>query len=322
MEKGEADPGPARPTAANDNLSADEAARAVGHGAQDERVDDDDVTHREERHQPAADPSVGGDRPQREVGVGGGPRCGPAMLKKIDTSIQHIVYCRQGRPPGVPVSAYLSHLLAFAGAARGDALDQGAPGQIGDRIPALGPHLGPSTNESRRIRSPPGRFHSPPSPEPIRRTGSPSLNVLPEDRMAPSPVCPPIRFRPAAYRTATEPLTIRYTDGTEPQWCAGHLSGAVQWFGGVTYALTKRKMRSRQRWRGHGLGVLAGGMLARLGVLGAAGVVVTVVETDVSAEALILGLAGFLFALALLEAVFLRSAESTSSSSPPSSGFT
>lgn len=54
---------------------------------------------------------------------------------------------------------------------------------------------------------------------------------------------------------------------------------------------------------------MAGGTLARLGVLGAAGVVVTVVETGVSAEALILGLAGFLFALALLEAVFLRSGE-------------
>lgn len=54
---------------------------------------------------------------------------------------------------------------------------------------------------------------------------------------------------------------------------------------------------------------MAGGTLARLGVLGAAGVVVTVAETGVGAEALILGLAGFLFALALLEALFLRSGE-------------
>lgn len=54
---------------------------------------------------------------------------------------------------------------------------------------------------------------------------------------------------------------------------------------------------------------MAGGMAARLGSLGVAGVVVTVVETGVGAGALILGLAGFLFALALLEAVFLRGAE-------------
>jgi hypothetical protein len=46
--------------------------------------------------------------------------------------------------------------------------------------------------------------------------------------------------------------------------------------------------------------------MARLGVLGAAGVVVTVVETSVGAGALLLGLAGFLFLLALLEAFFLR----------------
>ena len=51
---------------------------------------------------------------------------------------------------------------------------------------------------------------------------------------------------------------------------------------------------------------LAVGTMARLGVLGAAGVVVTVVETGVGAGALLLGLAGFLFLLALLEAAFLR----------------
>ena len=54
---------------------------------------------------------------------------------------------------------------------------------------------------------------------------------------------------------------------------------------------------------------MAGGTAARLGALGAAGVVVTVVETGVGAGALLLGLAGFLFALALLEVVFLRGAE-------------
>ena len=84
-------------------------------------------------------------------------------------------------------------------------------------------------------------------------------------------------------------------------WAAG-LALAVQWFAfGLMMTL---------RGRGQGfLLAMAGGTLARLGVLGAAGVVVTVVETGVGAEALLLGLAGFLFALALLEAVFLRSGE-------------
>jgi hypothetical protein len=54
---------------------------------------------------------------------------------------------------------------------------------------------------------------------------------------------------------------------------------------------------------------MAGGTAARLGALGAAGIVVTVVETGVGAGALLLGLAGFLFVLVLLEALFLRSAE-------------
>ncbi len=51
---------------------------------------------------------------------------------------------------------------------------------------------------------------------------------------------------------------------------------------------------------------LAGGTMARLGVFGAAGVVVTVVETGVGAGALLLGLATFLFLLALLEGFFLQ----------------
>lgn len=54
---------------------------------------------------------------------------------------------------------------------------------------------------------------------------------------------------------------------------------------------------------------MAGGTAARLGSLGAAGIVVTVVETGVGAGALLLGLAGFLFVLALLEALFLRRVE-------------
>jgi hypothetical protein len=51
---------------------------------------------------------------------------------------------------------------------------------------------------------------------------------------------------------------------------------------------------------------MAGGTAGRLGALGVAGVVVSVGEPAMSASALILGLAGFLFALSLLEAVFLR----------------
>ena len=54
---------------------------------------------------------------------------------------------------------------------------------------------------------------------------------------------------------------------------------------------------------------MAGGTAVRFGSLGVAGLVVTFVETGVGAGALLLGLAGFLFALALLEALFLRGAE-------------
>ena len=81
-------------------------------------------------------------------------------------------------------------------------------------------------------------------------------------------------------------------------WAAG-LALPVQW---AAFALLLGL-----RDRSHGfLFALAGGTMARLGVLGAAGVVVTVVETGVGAGALLLGLAGFLFLLALLEALFLQ----------------
>ena len=81
-------------------------------------------------------------------------------------------------------------------------------------------------------------------------------------------------------------------------WAAG-LALPVQWAAfGLLLAL---------RDRGQGfLLAFAGGTMARLGVLGAAGVVVTVVETGVGVGALLLGLAGFLFLLALLEAFFLQ----------------
>ncbi|MBT8335660.1 MAG: hypothetical protein KJO11_03585 [Gemmatimonadetes bacterium] len=81
-------------------------------------------------------------------------------------------------------------------------------------------------------------------------------------------------------------------------WAAG-VALPVQW---AAFALL---VGLRERKQGFLL-ALAGGTMARLGVLGAAGVVVTVVETGVGVGALILGLAGFLFVLALLEAFFLR----------------
>ena len=89
-------------------------------------------------------------------------------------------------------------------------------------------------------------------------------------------------------------------------WAAG-VALPVQWFAfGLLLGL-------RHRDRGFLL-AMAGGTMARLGVLGAAGVVLTVFETGVGAGALVLGLAGFLFALALLEAVFLRGGETTGQS--------
>lgn len=81
-------------------------------------------------------------------------------------------------------------------------------------------------------------------------------------------------------------------------WAAG-LALPVQW---AAFALL---LALRDRSQGFLL-ALAGGTMARLGVLGAAGVVVTVFETEVGAGALLLGLAGFLFLLALLEGVFLQ----------------
>lgn len=81
-------------------------------------------------------------------------------------------------------------------------------------------------------------------------------------------------------------------------WAAG-LALPVQW---AVFALM---LALRGRSQGFLL-ALAGGTMARLGVLGAAGVVVTVVEAGVSAAALLLGLAGFLFLLALLEVFFMQ----------------
>ena len=49
------------------------------------------------------------------------------------------------------------------------------------------------------------------------------------------------------------------------------------------------------------------GGAARLGVLGVAGLLVTQTETDLAAAPLLLGLAGYFFALLLLEGWFLRS---------------
>lgn len=84
-------------------------------------------------------------------------------------------------------------------------------------------------------------------------------------------------------------------------WAAG-VAWIVQGFAfGLVVGLRDRKQGL--------LLAMAGGTAARLGSLGAAGIVVTVVETGVGAGSLLLGLAGFLFVLVLLEALFLRSAE-------------
>jgi len=84
-------------------------------------------------------------------------------------------------------------------------------------------------------------------------------------------------------------------------WAAG-VAWVVQGFAfGLVVGLRDRKQGL--------LMAMAGGTAARLGSLGAAGIVVTVVETELGAGALLLGLAGFLFVLVLLEALFLRSAE-------------
>jgi hypothetical protein len=72
------------------------------------------------------------------------------------------------------------------------------------------------------------------------------------------------------------------------QWCAFALLVAL-----------------RARPQGLLLG-MAGGTLLRLGALGVAGVFVTVRDVGGRADALILGLAGLMFALALLEAGFVR----------------
>lgn len=61
----------------------------------------------------------------------------------------------------------------------------------------------------------------------------------------------------------------------------------------------------RSRENGLLLG-MAGGTALRLGALAAAGLVVTFGRLEIDAAALVLGLAGFLFALSLLEALFVR----------------
>lgn len=80
---------------------------------------------------------------------------------------------------------------------------------------------------------------------------------------------------------------------------AGSAATVVQWAAfGLLLAL-------RRRENGLLLG-MAGGTAGRLGALGIAGLAVSFGDLEMSASALILGLAGFLFGLALLEAVFLR----------------
>lgn len=81
------------------------------------------------------------------------------------------------------------------------------------------------------------------------------------------------------------------------------------WAGGIALVVQWVAFGLMLSLRGDGRGFLmamAGGAFARLGVLGATGVMSTVVESSVGAEALLLGLAGFLFLLALLEALFLH----------------
>jgi hypothetical protein len=56
-----------------------------------------------------------------------------------------------------------------------------------------------------------------------------------------------------------------------------------------------------------------GGGLARLGTLGVAGLTVTGMDTGLAPAPLVLGLAGYFFALLLLEALFLRHGTRTES---------
>ena len=62
---------------------------------------------------------------------------------------------------------------------------------------------------------------------------------------------------------------------------------------------------TRERGNAFLLAFLGGGA-ARLGVLGVAGLLVTQTETGLAAAPLLLGLAGYFFALLLLEGWFLR----------------
>lgn len=80
---------------------------------------------------------------------------------------------------------------------------------------------------------------------------------------------------------------------------AGGVAVVVQW---MAFALL---LALRDRENGLLLG-MAASTAARFGALGVAGLAVSLGWLDVGAAALVLGLAGYLFALALLEAVFLQ----------------
>lgn len=80
---------------------------------------------------------------------------------------------------------------------------------------------------------------------------------------------------------------------------AGVVAVVVQW---AAFALL---LALRRRDNGLLLG-MAGGTAGRFGALGLAGLAASFGDLAMSTAALILGLAGYLFALALMEALFLR----------------
>ena len=80
---------------------------------------------------------------------------------------------------------------------------------------------------------------------------------------------------------------------------AGGIAVAVQ---GVAFA-TLDRLKDRE----HGfLFALLGGAALRFGALGITGVVATTLDTGLGLEPLVLGLAGFLFVLLILEALYVR----------------
>ena len=81
---------------------------------------------------------------------------------------------------------------------------------------------------------------------------------------------------------------------------AGGIALAIQ---GLAFVALIRLMEEEQGF----LLALLGGAAARFVALGVVGVTATSVDTGLGLEPLILGLAGFLFALLLLEALFVRS---------------